>query len=75
MDLKLIAKMDARGEIDWVWHWRPHFTVAKPVSAFCDIAHGLEEAEFSGAGRDAILAWITCHLVDVPSHEQPNAVI
>ena len=74
MQLKLVAETNENGAIDWVWHWRPHFAAAKPVSSFGDIAFGLGGAEFSGASREAILAWITRTLVDEPSGEQKPAV-
>ena len=70
MHLKLVAETDQNGDIDWVWHWRPHFHAAKPVSSFSDIALGLGGAEFHGASREAILAWITNYLIENPSEQR-----
>ena len=75
MLLLIEAKLDDMGDIDWVWHWRPHFLTAKPVSSFLDIEDGFEVAKFSGASREAIMSWFTRNLVDMPSNDQSSLLI
>ena len=57
-----IAEQDEDGGVAWVWLWRPGFRTAKPLMSRAELPETLDRAEFHGASRDEILAWIESRL-------------
>ena len=57
-----IAEQDENGGVAWVWLWHPGFRTARPLMALADLPGNLDQAEFHGASRDEILAWIDSRL-------------
>ena len=58
MSLLLVSEQDEEGAVAWVWHWRPGFRVARPLNDLSEVAQDLNQAEFYGASREDVTAWI-----------------
>lgn len=58
MNLLLIAEQDRHGRVACVWYWRPDLPTARPLRRDAATPSGLDTAEFHGAPRDEILAWL-----------------
>jgi hypothetical protein len=56
--LHLIAETDEDGHVVCVWRRQPGERAAQPISASTAVRVEFKHAEFHGASREAILAWL-----------------